>query len=673
MSLGRTTVHTADQIAEGQLALSKAGFDHIEVNKAIAATSNLASAADLDMATASNILVTALRGFRMEADEAVHVADVLALTMSESNTTIEEMGEAFSYVAPVAKSLGFTIEHVSAMIGVLADAGIKGSMAGTGLRRVMSALAEEIETHGVGALDNWINAQHTVSEDLLKFGLRGFNITQVLSAMREKMIRMGESALSASDVVKRMAEIRMDTLQGDMTKLESAISGFKIILGDELEPTLRAITQTVTKLVNAATLGFREWISENDMLIFSVQELEIVVEGLLFTTQLAVANMINYFNEAIREARLLFNIGEILGNALTLLARVADGDLLGTSKDIFDIVEDARDAIDTIEKGWFGAGAESSNEFFEKVIENFRKSQEDLKNELDSRKKEINDSFLETMGVSPNGIAQIDKGQAAIIDKMHKFQNDINKELDFPGWEQWEIDAQLALDVLHKIGGEGEAISNIWDMIDMKRQLDQIKEMSIELEKTRDRAQNIFDSVMTPSEIFARDKAELEELFKGGFLSDETMERALNKLKKTLESAEGKLELGVDTKKIKEGITEGLSTALGTIKIAGEVDRSLQIAKSTLSVQQNMNTLTTAIKQSANTTANALSGIVKTEIDGLESSITNGINSAIVNANVDNTALEELTRKNTDVNKEGFLSVVDAVKSIANKSSNVLT
>ena len=86
-----------------------------------------------------------------------------------------------------------------------------------------------------------------------------------------------------------------------------------------------------------------------------------------------------------------------------------------------------------------------------------------------------------------------------------------------------------------------------------------------------------------------------------------------------------------------------------------------------------MNTLTTAIKQSANTTANALSGIVKTEIDGLESSITNGINSAIVNANVDNTALEELTRKNTDVNKEGFLSVVDAVKSIANKSSNVLT
>ncbi|MFV3014101.1 phage tail tape measure protein [Clostridium botulinum] len=124
--LGAETAWSAKDVTDAEMLLSQAGFKVQETIAALPGLLDMASAGDIQLAEATDIAAGTIRAFGMEAKQSAHVADVLALTASRTNSDISGIGESMKYVAPVSKSLGISFEETSAAIGMLADANIKG-------------------------------------------------------------------------------------------------------------------------------------------------------------------------------------------------------------------------------------------------------------------------------------------------------------------------------------------------------------------------------------------------------------------------------------------------------------------------------------------------------------------------------------------------------------------
>ena len=139
--MGRTTVHSATEAARGQAFLAQAGFDANAMLEALPATLALATAGELDLASAADITSNVLSGFRMETDQTGRVVDVLALAAASTNTHVSQLGAALAKAAPSAAAAGWSLEEVTAAIGKLSDAGIQGEEAGTALKTMMAKLA----------------------------------------------------------------------------------------------------------------------------------------------------------------------------------------------------------------------------------------------------------------------------------------------------------------------------------------------------------------------------------------------------------------------------------------------------------------------------------------------------------------------------------------------------
>ena len=134
--LGRTTIFTAKDVAGLQLEFAKLGFTASEIEGVTAATLALAQATDSDLAQAAEVAGATLRGFGLDVNQTVHVTDVMAAAFSSSALDMESFQDSMKYVAPVAKAAGVSIEETTAMLAQMANAGIKGSQAGTSLRMI---------------------------------------------------------------------------------------------------------------------------------------------------------------------------------------------------------------------------------------------------------------------------------------------------------------------------------------------------------------------------------------------------------------------------------------------------------------------------------------------------------------------------------------------------------
>lgn len=139
--LGATTEFTGKQAADALRFLGMAGFTASESMQAIPDMLNLATAASMDLARSADIASNIMSAFGIAANNAASVTDVLAAASSRANTDVEQLGTAMAFAGPVAQAMGVSVNDAAAAIGVLSDAGIQGSMAGTGLRRVLSSLA----------------------------------------------------------------------------------------------------------------------------------------------------------------------------------------------------------------------------------------------------------------------------------------------------------------------------------------------------------------------------------------------------------------------------------------------------------------------------------------------------------------------------------------------------
>ena len=263
--LGATTAFTASQVVELQTEFAKLGFTKDEILNVTEATLDLAAAAGTDLANAAMVAGSTLRGFGLDSSETARVADVMAKSFSSSALDITTFQESMKLVAPIAKTVKVDIEQASAALSVLADSGIKGSMAGTQLRRVMTDLAMKTGKDFQTSLRMTQERLDGASSDAEKLsiakelvGQRAASTLLILSENEDKLKTLEDAYDGAEGAAKRMAEVRLDNLTGDVTILESAWSGLLLSIEDGeggLNGIARGAVQTLTSALNDLTVG----------------------------------------------------------------------------------------------------------------------------------------------------------------------------------------------------------------------------------------------------------------------------------------------------------------------------------------------------------------------------------------------------------------------------------
>ena len=251
-SLGETTRFSATEAANAMTFLARAGFDTAEILGSIEGTLQLAQAGAIGLADAADISSNVLTGFRLEVDEIARVVDVMALATNRSNQNIRQLGDAMKFVGPVASGVAADFEEIVASLGALADAGLQGSLGGTGLRRVISELEspaqktleifralgvqmEEIRPSVVGvvsAIERLAEAGVDTGLALEIFGDRGGPAFEVLSNSVPKIREMTAALKEAEGTAVEMARVMDDNLNGALLRVRSAFEAVVLSFGD---------------------------------------------------------------------------------------------------------------------------------------------------------------------------------------------------------------------------------------------------------------------------------------------------------------------------------------------------------------------------------------------------------------------------------------------------------
>lgn len=287
--LGATTKFTAQQSANAMEYMAMAGWDAQEMLGGMSGVINLAAAAGEDLAQVSDIVTDNLSAFGLQASDTAHFADVLAAAAANSNTNISIMGETFKSSSSVAGALGYSIEDVAVMVGLMANNSVKGSRAGTALRNIFNGLlgGVTLTAKAFGELDySAVNSDGSMKglmetvEDLRGYfsqmteaervnnamtiaGMRGYNgLLAILNATDEDFQSLYASINDCSGAAERMAKVKLDNLNGDITLMNSAMEALQSTIGEQFNPELRALTQLKTELLN----GLNDFIIESPSL-----------------------------------------------------------------------------------------------------------------------------------------------------------------------------------------------------------------------------------------------------------------------------------------------------------------------------------------------------------------------------------------------------------------------
>ncbi|EGP4753973.1 phage tail tape measure protein [Enterococcus faecium] len=276
IDLGAKTAFSAKESAAGMENLASAGFSAQEIMKAMPGLLDLAAVSGGDVALASENTATALRGFGLEASEAGHVADVFARAAADTNAEVGDMGEALKYVAPVANSMGISLEETAAAIGIMSDAGIKGSQAGTTLRGALSRLArptkamqDTMDNLGVSFYDADGKMKPLKTQvELLKKAFEGLTPEQQQNALvtlygqeslsgmmalidkgPDSLGKLTKSLKDSDGAADNMARTMQDNMNSSIEQMFGAFESAAIVIQKILAPSIKKIADAISGLV----------------------------------------------------------------------------------------------------------------------------------------------------------------------------------------------------------------------------------------------------------------------------------------------------------------------------------------------------------------------------------------------------------------------------------------
>ena len=253
--LGSTTQFTAVEVVKLQTELAKLGFTASDIGNSTPAILSLASSLEVDLASAAELAGSTVRAFGLTTDDTAKVVDVMALSTSSSALNFEALRESIKIVAPAARATGVSIEKTAALLGVLANNGLKGSVAGTGLSKSFIELNKQGITleEGMAKVAGSSNKLNTAIELVGVVGAKSF---LSLAESGKEIAELETTFNNASGAADRMAAIRLDNLDGDLTKLSSAWEGLLLSIenGNGLLATFaRGVIQTSTSIVGLFT------------------------------------------------------------------------------------------------------------------------------------------------------------------------------------------------------------------------------------------------------------------------------------------------------------------------------------------------------------------------------------------------------------------------------------
>lgn len=295
--LGATTKFTAQEAGGAMGYMAMAGWDATDMLGGMNGVLQLAAASGEDLAQVSDIVTDALTAFGLQTSDSGRFADILAVAATKANTNVSMMGDTFKYVAPVAGSLGYTAEDTALQIALMANSGIKASQAGTSLRSIITRLSTD-----AGASSTQLGALGILTKEL---GVAFYNtdgsaraLNDVIADSREAWAGLskeqqvnyaktiaGQEAISGwlalmnaggADVEKlsgsinnctgaaqRMANIKLDNLNGQLTLMDSAWEALKVTIGEQFNPELRGLAEISTDILG----GVNEFIQEHPALV----------------------------------------------------------------------------------------------------------------------------------------------------------------------------------------------------------------------------------------------------------------------------------------------------------------------------------------------------------------------------------------------------------------------
>jgi len=275
--MGSKTKFSASEAAEAMNYMAMAGWKTEDMLSGLDGVMNLAAASGEDLGTTSDIVTDALTAFGLSAGDSGHFADVLAAASSNANTNVSMMGETFKYAAPIAGALGFSVEDTAEAIGLMANAGIKSTQAGTSLRTIMTNLSGDVKICGANigevtvATTNADGSMRDLSDILADCRVAFSGLSESEKATAAESL-VGKNAMSGflalmnageGDINKlsgainncdgaaeNMANTMNDNLEGQLTILKSALEELAISFGQILLPAIKNIVEWIQGFVN---------------------------------------------------------------------------------------------------------------------------------------------------------------------------------------------------------------------------------------------------------------------------------------------------------------------------------------------------------------------------------------------------------------------------------------
>lgn len=248
--LGASTMFSAREVASLQTEFAKLGFSATEITKVTESTLALAQASGSDLARAAEVAGSTLRAFGLDASETGRVTDVMASSFSSSALDMETFAESMKFVAPVAKSAGMSIEETSAMLQIMSNAGIKGSQAGTALRRIIS----EIGASGkptAEALKDLAAQGLNLADAKDEVGRHAQSALLVLAEGVDQIKPLTTELEHSGGAAQKMADIMGNTAFGAGKRLESAMEGLAISVGELVAVAVVPLVEFLAKAAGA--------------------------------------------------------------------------------------------------------------------------------------------------------------------------------------------------------------------------------------------------------------------------------------------------------------------------------------------------------------------------------------------------------------------------------------